>query len=323
MSARLNFTEKIPILSAMEIGEHTKTCFEGWIGSDSNSITISAPAKINLFLKITGKRPDGFHDIFSWFQALDLCDHIKLSITDKDISIKTNYPDVPTDESNLAYRAASAVFRSRNIQTGLNIELFKQIPVAAGLGGGSSDAASVIKGLNILLELGMNRTEMAEIGAGIGSDVPFFFSRGQAEVSGRGEIVKDIEIPTDYRAVLVTPHFPIRAAEAYERLKLDLTEPIDVSNFTCCRKAIELFGVISQVANDLERALRESYPVLDRIAVNFANTRAGVVRLSGSGPTVFALFDNDALVKEEFASSFEGKGWDWRIANPVVLPYIR
>ncbi|MEZ5357872.1 MAG: 4-(cytidine 5'-diphospho)-2-C-methyl-D-erythritol kinase [Candidatus Zixiibacteriota bacterium] len=295
--------------------------FEGVLSPDGDAITISAPAKINLFLRVLGKRPDGYHDIFSWFQALDLCDHLYIEKAESGISLRTNHPDVPTDSSNLVIKAAELVLAQAKIETGLTIDLFKQIPVAAGLGGGSSDAAATIKGLDKLLKIGLSTPEMMELGAKIGSDVPFFFSSGQAEVTGRGEIVKNIALPVDYRVLLVTPRLAIRAAEAYERLKLDLTEPVAGVNFTCCRKAYELFGVISQVANDLERALRESYPVLCEVREYLLKARARVVRLSGSGPTVFALFDNDALVKEEFASSFVGKGWDWRMAGPVILPH--
>lgn len=296
--------------------------FEGRFDPDGSAITISAPAKINLFLRVLGKRPNGYHDIHSWFQALDLCDHLSIRKTESGITLRTNHPELPLDSDNLAVKAAEMLMARRNIQTGLEIELFKQIPIAAGLGGGSSDAAAVIKGLNRLFCLELSRAEMMELGAEIGSDVPFFFSSGQAEVTGLGECVKNIALPVDYCVLLVTPRLAIRAAEAYERLKLDLTEPVAGVNFTCCRKAQELFGVISQVANDLETALRESYPVLTEIREQFAKTRARVVRLSGSGPTVFALFDNDALAKEEFASSFVGKGWDWRIASPVILPHI-
>lgn len=306
----------------MEIGPLTKISFEGLLAPDENAITISAPAKINLFLRVTGKRPDSYHDIYSWFQALDLCDHLRITKTGSGLTLTTNSPDIPTDSGNLALRAAELLLAQSNIKTGLEIELFKQIPVAAGLGGGSSDAAAVIKGLNRLLKLGLTKTDMMTLGAEIGSDVPFFFSSGQAEITGRGEIVKNIALPVDYHVLLVTPALAIRASEAYERLKLDLTEPVANVNFTCCRKAQELFDVISQVANDLERALRERYPVLSEIRGHLVKSRARVIRLSGSGPTVFALFDNDALVKEEFASSFVGKGWDWRIASPVVLPHI-
>ena len=306
----------------MENPERDTFSFAGTVSDSGRTIRIAAPAKINLFLKVLGKRPDGYHDIFSWFQALDLADRITLTITDDTaIVITTNSPEVPTDSSNLVYQAARRILDRAGRTTGLLIDLDKRIPVAAGLGGGSSDAAAVIKGLNRLFDLRLSRDELSAIGLEIGSDVPFFFSRGQAEVSGRGEVVTDIELPVDYTVALVTPRLAIRAAEAYQRLSLDLTEPIENSNFTCCREASELFGVISQVANDLERALRKAYPVLDKIGDVLASTQAEVVRLSGSGPTVFGLYYSDALVTEEFASSFVGKGWDLCFANPVILPH--
>lgn len=289
--------------------------------SDGNSVFISAPAKINLFLKVVGKRPDGYHDIFSWFQALDLCDHLEIEKkAAPGIEITTDASNIPTGPDNLVYQAAESIKERFPDVSGLRIKLWKRIPVGAGLGGGSSDAAALVKGVNKLFALELSGPEMAKIGLNVGSDVPFFFSRGQAEVTGRGELVKSLELPTDYQVVLVTPPFEIRAAEAYRKLRLDLTVPLMGVNFKSCRQAPELFHIISKSMNDLEGVLRKSYPILDKIGEKLEKSGADIVRLSGSGPTMFALYGDTTLSEKMLKYVFKGEGWGLRFAHPVILP---
>ncbi len=305
----------------MNAVEKSRFCPEGRHDKGGKSIIISAPAKINLFLKITGKRSDGFHDIYSWFQVLDLADQLRITLReDEEIRIETDCRDLPKGQDNLVYQAASLIREAVGQPIGFNVEISKNIPIAAGLGGGSSDAAAFIKAANSILDLRLSRRDMEDMGAEIGSDVPFFFSGGQAAVSGRGEKVKDIHLATDYEVALITPPFPIRAAEAYQKVRLDLTDPFLKISLSCCQKVINLFSVISETANDLERALLDSYPVLGRIKEELAKTGADIVRLSGSGPTVFALYRHKGLKKAKLAKSFERAGWAFRLAQPVTLP---
>jgi 4-diphosphocytidyl-2-C-methyl-D-erythritol kinase len=154
----------------------------------------------------------------------------------------------------------------------------------------------------------------------IGSDVPFFFGGGQAEVTGRGEKVKDIRLATDYQVVLATPPFGIRAAEAYGKLNLDLTDPVQDITLSRCRQVDGLIDAISGMANDLERGIFYSYPILERIKHELATTGADVVRLSGSGPTLFALYRNRCRTKEILAKASDGGKWGLALANPVTLP---
>jgi len=288
---------------------------------ENNAIRIAAPAKINLFLKVLRKRPDGYHDILSWFQALDLCDYLEIVKSDSEsIEIETDVENIPVGPENLIYQAAQEMRRRCPQVGGLKIRLCKQIPVGAGLGGGSSDAAACIKGINRLYGLGLSHEHMARIGLKLGSDVPFFFSRGQAEVSGRGEIVNPIELPDNYRVALVTPPFEIRAAEAYRKLRLDLTAPLGDIKFKGCRQARELIEFISGLDNDLERALRESYPILDKIGEKLSKSGADIVRLSGSGPTMFALYGESKLSGRKLRQLFRGEAWGLNIARPIVLP---
>ncbi len=305
----------------MQSREITTPCFDGRVKEGGKAIFISAPAKINLFLKVTGKRPDGYHNIYSWFQAIDLADHLEIELQDDaGIEISTNLDDLPTGEDNLIFKAARLIQNRSRANTGFRVKLWKNIPVAAGLGGGSSDAAAFIKAADKLLNLGLSRTEMAGIGLEIGSDVPFFFSRGQAEVTGRGEKVKDITLPTDYYIGLAIPPFHISAREAYRKLKMDLTGLNSSVSLKRCQQTGRLFSIVDTLANDLERALLESYPILDRIKEELTKTGADIVRLTGSGPTVFALYRDKGLARKELARSFERRGWDFKIAKPVILP---
>jgi 4-diphosphocytidyl-2-C-methyl-D-erythritol kinase len=296
--------------------------FGGEISPDRKSIFISAPAKINLFLKILGKRRDGYHNIFSWFQALDLADRLEIEQTGTgDIVIETDSDDIPTGPENLVYQAARIIRDRFAADRGFNVKLGKQIPVAAGLGGGSSDAAACIKGINKLLTLNLSSDDMKDIGLEIGSDVPFFFSRGQAEITGRGENVREIELPTDYRVILVTPRIQIRAREAYGKIRFGLTNQFPGISLNCCHVTEDFFNTISDVGNDLERPLRLSYPVLDKIREGLKGTGADIVRLSGSGPTIFALFGSHSdFADEKIIAAFEGEGWGCRVASPAILP---
>lgn len=291
-------------------------------GNRPGTFIISAPAKINLFLHVTGKRPDGYHDIISWFQALDLADRLEIELLpdNNTVEIHCRHTQVPTDQNNLIYMAAKLLQEKCQLSSGFRVTLEKNIPVAAGLGGGSSDAVAFFKAANQLMGLGLHRHELEQMALEIGSDLPFFFSCGQAEVTGRGEGVRDIALPIDYQVALVTPPFGISAREAYERLNLDLTDSVQDISLRRCRQVDGLFDAISMMANDLERGLLESYPVLDRIKDVLAKTGAGVVRVSGSGPTVFALYRNRCQMMEKLAQICEGGKWGLAWANPVVLP---
>jgi 4-diphosphocytidyl-2-C-methyl-D-erythritol kinase len=295
--------------------------FAGRFLDEENSVFISAPAKINLFLRVTGKRPDGYHDIFSWFQALDLCDHLQIEKKSRPgIEIITDASNIPTGPENLVYKAAEAMQKRVEGRSGVTVKLWKNIPVGAGLGGGSSDAAALIKGFDRLFGLRLSREEMVETGLKLGSDVPFFFSRGQAQVTGRGEIIEFIELPTDYQVALVTPPFEIRAGEAYRKLKLDLTAPLVSIRLKSCHQAQELIGIISEQVNDLEEALRESYPILVKIGDKLRETGADIVRMSGSGPTVFALYGDNFNRKNLLRSIIRGEAWGFNLARPIILP---
>lgn len=344
----------------------TKTELQGQISPDQNSITILAPAKINLFLKVLGPRADGYHDIFSWFQTISLCDRLEITkINPGKIEITTDAENIPTGPDNLIYKAAELFMKETGCRCGFRIKLDKKIPVSAGLGGGSSDAAAFIKAANKLLQTGLTRSDRARIGLEIGSDLPFFFGTGQAEVTGRGEFIADTRFPIDYRLILVTPPLEIRAAEAYQKWKMGLTDPIHDIRFRCRsvqanireiypeekrenqednagnraeelganfklsdkfwslenRFSLEkLVEIITGLENDLEQELTDSYPVLKEIRNRLKKDGVKMVRMTGSGPTMFALFTESTRLEKTLIKSLEGYRWDVACAHPVVLP---
>ncbi len=283
------------------------------------STIVNAPAKINLFLKVLGKREDGYHNIFSWFQAIDLFDRLIFEKHDSKISLVVEgRENLPTDKGNLIVRAAEMMFQKFELPGGLKIRLEKRIPIAAGLGGGSSDAASTIYAIGKLFGLDLSKENMEQLGLEIGSDIPFFFSSGQSEVTGRGEIIKDIRLPLEYHIVMLSPPITISTAESYGRLKLDLTISNANINFTCPNNFDELIGKIKGIGNDFERMHLNSYPVLNEMKDALERTGAVLTRMSGSGPTVFGLFES--MPEREDLQKITRGDWQALVVRPITLP---
>ncbi len=283
-------------------------------------ISVRAPAKINLFLKVLRKRNDGYHDIYSWFQAINLFDYLRFDRTSESgirFSIETDV-DLPTDENNLIVKTARFLFEKFDLPGGLKIGLRKNIPVAAGLGGGSSDAAATIYAVNELFELDCSNEKMRNIGLEIGSDVPFFFSTGQAEITGRGEIIRDIPLPLDYAVILIVPNIAVATAESYRRLNLDLTSSGDGVRLPRCKEFGEMAELIDSVGNDFEKATLETLTILREIRELIKNAGAAFTRMSGTGPAMFGLF-NSAPRKESWRE-IGGKDLFVFQGIPITLP---
>jgi 4-diphosphocytidyl-2-C-methyl-D-erythritol kinase len=293
---------------------------KGIVNPGGDTIRIAAPAKINLFLKVTGKRNDGYHDIYTWFQAIDLCDILEITrIPHGEMTVAVTGADLPSGPDNLVFRSADQLRKKFGLAGGLEIKLEKKIPVGAGLGGGSSDAAACMKAVNRLFALGMDNRQLMAEGAKIGSDVPFFFSPGQAEVTGRGEIVMPITLPIDYEILLAMQPFQISAREAYERVKIDLTAGNYRRNFDGCQSVEQLIDIIHGVPNDLETALLQSHSELSYVRKKLVGAGARLVRMSGSGPTMFAIFDHTSR------GSIGGRaaalsGVATRLVQPTIIP---
>ena len=283
-------------------------------------IEVKAPAKINLFLKILNKRDDGYHNIYSWFQAVSLYDRIVYGkISEAGLRLRHNGPSIlPTDEKNLIIKTAQLMFERFNLNGGLDIDLKKNIPISAGVGGGSSDAAATIYAIDKLYELSLSNEKMQEIGQKLGSDVPFFFSSGQAEITGRGEIIKNISIPLNYSLILIKPKLSISTSESYSALKRDLTRSSEIIKLFCYKDFREMISNLSEIENDFEKGHLESFPILKKVRTALVNAGADFVRMSGSGPTIYGLFRN--MPEGDDLKQIIRDDWLYYVVKPIILP---
>jgi 4-diphosphocytidyl-2-C-methyl-D-erythritol kinase len=260
-------------------------------------ITLKAPAKINLYLRVLGKRSDNYHEIESLMQAIDLCDDISLEKADT-IELACSDPAIPSDYRNLAFRAAQ-LLRDRFGVPGVKIGLTKRIPSGAGLGGGSSDAAFVIRGLCTLYDLNPDINELLEIAVMLGSDVPFFLTRGQALARGRGELLTEIKLPLEYRILLLSPSIAISTAEVYGAIKNNLTKRSSIALLTNSLNISRFIDISNRFHNDLEDVVLAKYPFLDDLKRSLLGTGAFYSSMTGSGSSFFGLFTDDPPIPEE------------------------
>ncbi|MBI5643387.1 MAG: 4-(cytidine 5'-diphospho)-2-C-methyl-D-erythritol kinase [Deltaproteobacteria bacterium] len=256
-----------------------------------SSIAVASPAKINLFLRVLRKRLDGYHDISSLMQPVGLYDNITIDVEDGDgIAVSCSKPELPADPSNLAHRAADLFLTRLNLKKHVRIFIEKNIPIGAGLGGGSSNAAAVIMGLNEALKTGLKDGEMMGMGAALGSDVPFFILKGPAFAEGRGEKLEKTVLPK-LPYVLVNPGFQVSTAWVYNNL--DLTKKTEDNNLSYSKKAfITAKDLRDCLVNDLEDVTLKKHPVISNL--KNALIKAGAIGslMSGSGPTVFGIFND-------------------------------
>ena len=258
---------------------------------------VKAPAKINLTLDVLYKRPDDFHEVEMIMTTVDLADRIGLeNRPDGLIKIVSADRFVPDDNRNFAYQAAQLLKDLYNIEEGVTITIEKQIPIAAGLAGGSSDAAATLRGLNELWNLNLSVDELAELGAKIGSDVSFCVYGGTALATGRGEKIQEIAAPPACWVVLAKPKIGVSTAEIYGGLNVDeITHP----NTASMLKAIETNDyelMCKSLGNVLESVTLKLYPEVEIIKEQMHRFGADAVLMSGSGPTVFGLVDTEARV---------------------------
>lgn len=266
------------------------------------SITVFAPAKINLVLRILDRRLDGYHNLWSLMQTVQLEDEIQLALSDNHstITLRCEESSLKTDSSNLVCRAAAAVLEQSGQAVGLDMVLAKRIPMGAGLGGGSSDAAATIAGLNRLLNLGWSTEKMAHIGQTLGSDVPFFFFAPSAIVEGRGEKVAPVRIKGSRWVVLINPGFPVETKWAYQQLSISRTGVQPLSGVHAgLGKASELSWeeVLQTAENDFEVSVFKAHPVLHKIKQKLFAEGAETALLSGSGATVFGVFRDETTAR--------------------------
>jgi 4-diphosphocytidyl-2-C-methyl-D-erythritol kinase len=280
-------------------------------------LALKSYAKINLCLYVLKEREDGYHEIFSVMQAIDLYDQLTLHKTEKGIAIECNHPGVPKDEKNLAYQAADLLFRERNFQGGVRIDIEKKIPVSAGLGGGSSNAAFTLKGINQLFDLKLSFEKLHSLASKIGSDVPFFLYSGQAIAKGRGEKIVPISLYRDYWLVLVCPNFMVSTERVYGDVKIDLTGGKLFINLKNCDNKDGFLKALRQFNNDLEKVVVNRYAMISQIKETLEKFGAIKSSMSGSGPTVYGVFEKKSQAEEVTKRLSEG---DWQIFLTQPIP---
>lgn len=261
---------------------------------NEKSFKLPAFAKINWFLEILGKRPDGFHEICTAFQTVSLHDNLIFSESEE-IELSCDKPEIPVDETNLIFRAALKLKETFAVEKGAKIHLEKNIPSAGGLGGGSSDAAAALIGLARLWNLEIDFPKLCEIGASLGSDVPFFFFGGTAVGAGRGTEITQIKDVNEELMLIVTPDVSVSTAEAYKRLNaLRLTKSESKSILEiCCERSERLDLLQSDPNNDFEKVIFEIEPEIKRVKEKLLETGAKRALMSGSGASVYAVFENE------------------------------
>ena len=255
-------------------------------------IHLCSPAKLNLSLKVLGKRPDGYHTLSTLFEKINLCDDIYLTRTKTGkIRIACNHPAVPKGKKNLAYKAAQMLQRDFALADGVDIRIVKRIPVAAGLAGGSSNAATTLLGLNRIWRLELTEKELVSYAKRIGSDVPLFISKHIfCHGTERGDRIKEVKINKKFWHVLVMPRLKVYSGEVFKALKIRLTKKADNANIlTCALRENDLERVGRYLSNDLEAAIGRAHPQLLKIKNNIKNITGIDACFSGSGPSIFVL----------------------------------
>jgi 4-diphosphocytidyl-2-C-methyl-D-erythritol kinase len=257
-----------------------------------SSIHVRSYAKINWTLDVLFKREDGYHELRTIYQTVSLHDLIRITETSGAIEVVCDDPQVPGDETNLAHKAATQFRELAGTKLGARIEIEKRIPVAAGLGGGSSNAAAVLMGLGRLWKVQPDDGELARMAGRLGSDVPFFLIGGTALGVGRGEEVYSIEQAECEHLVLANPGFPVSTAEAYGRLSR-LTSPRPAAMMPFAFFAAKGIRELSlAVGNDLEEVVLAAHPEIAEVKHRLLSLGARPALMSGSGATVFGVFEN-------------------------------
>lgn len=279
-----------------------------------NNISVSANAKINLGLRVKCKRSDGFHEIESIFQEINFADKLIIKKSNN-ITFKTNSKDLKKSSSNLCVKAAEILQKTFNID-GIDIYLDKKIPLGSGLGGGSSNAAAVLKSINVLFNGEVPNEELKKLAEQIGSDVPFFIEGKTSHVSGRGEIIQPINIDLNYYILLVFPPIKISTAEAYKSLGIHLTKnDYDFKFKSSNLLDLNVRNFRNIFYNDFEKTVFEKFPNLLKIKDLLYQEQAEFACLSGSGSTVYGIYSSHDKVNKAFSKI--SKVYNCNIAKPV------
>lgn len=265
-----------------------------------DTIRLKARAKINLGLDVVRRREDGYHEVKMVMQMLRLYDQIDIEKTQEPgILVRSNLSFLPTDERNIAYKAAKVMIDQFGLEQGVIIRIEKHIPVAAGMAGGSTDCAAVLYGMNKLFGLRLNQKKLREIGVKLGADVPYCLMRQTALSEGIGEILTPISPLRDCPILIAKPSVSVSTRHVYEHLKLDeQTMHPDIDGIVTALADGDLYGVTDRMANVLETVTIPEHPVIDEIKKQMMASGAVNALMSGSGPTVFGIFDDEEKAKK-------------------------
>ena len=256
-------------------------------------ISLEAHAKINLSLDVLGKRDDGYHTLQMIMQTIQLHDTISVYEIPAGVEIICEAPFVPNNRSNIAYKASELVLQQYGIKSGVRIEIVKKIPVAAGLAGGSTDAAAVLKGINSMFSLGIEEADLKQLGKTIGADVPYCIMGGTALAEGIGEKLTALASPGNIPLLLVKPRIGVSTAWVYKNLNLErVKERPDTRLLISAVEAGDLRTLAANMKNVLESVTRQKYPVIENIKNELVKLGAMGSMMSGSGPTVFGIFED-------------------------------
>lgn len=267
-----------------------------------DSIRLNAMAKINLGLDVTGKRPDGYHELRMVMQMINLYDKIEIiKLETPEIIVETNLSFLPVNENNIVYKAAQLLMNKFHLTQGVRIVLEKHIPVAAGMAGGSSDAATVLYGMNKLFSLGMTKKQMMEEGVKLGADVPYCVLRTTALSEGIGEILTTLPPMPKCHIVIAKPGISVSTKAVFGKLRVnEIEEHPDIDGIVEAIKAGSLTDIASRLGNTLEEVTIKDYPVIAQIKEEMIAQGALSALMSGSGPTVFGIFDDEKKAKNAY-----------------------
>jgi 4-diphosphocytidyl-2C-methyl-D-erythritol kinase len=287
-----------------------------------HSITVKAPAKVNLFLKVLSKRKDSYHNIVTLFERISLVDTIRISKIPKGIIVRSDKPITPDARENLAYKAAEAVLRRGKVRSGVKIEIKKRIPVASGLGGGSSDAASTMIGINRLFRLRLNSKDLLTIGKRLGADVPFFLLDAPFAIGrGKGEILKVVRSKTKLWHLIIKTGNKTATGDiyrAFDKISKRLTPRGESAKIQIPSKLRMGYAIAeSMLHNDLEIAILLKNSVISGISKDLTQLLGKKMIVSGSGPSLFCLYRTRAdagKAKDKVLRSMSARSrTDWQI----------
>lgn len=267
------------------------------------TLKLNAYAKINLGLDVIGRLPNGYHEVKMIMQSVGICDELTFEKQPSGITVTTDSGELPTDENNLIYRAAKLLLDTCAVKEGVRIHLTKRIPIAAGMAGGSTDAAATLKAVNQLFRFGKTKEELMELGVKIGADVPYCILGGTALAEGIGERLTPLPPMPNCHLLVAKPDINVSTKYVYTTLDAApiLFHP-DIDGMTAAIFAGDLTGITAKLGNVLETVTVPAHPIISKIKEKFLELGSDGVLMSGSGPTVFGIFSDKTAAEKAYAS---------------------